>query len=286
MPLAKKHNCGAHMTHPQEGGEEPSIKKGAGEVELGFAASIAPRDTPSPPKETPSQEEISKETPSLVFDHGFRAWSQVFVTFLLVVNGFGYLSSFGLFQTYWMNKLDRSASSISWIGSIQMFLLFFIGTLSGRAMDAGYFRSLIWVGCAMQILGTFTTANCGQYWQLVLSQGIVQGLGNGLLFTPAVTLVSTYFSKKRAFALGISACGAPFGGIVFPLVRTPYIQPAQLVRYRCNANVVGRCRSHANLLERSGFHGLQESWGLFNSSILSSSCFLLAHVLAIGRKVR
>jgi hypothetical protein len=31
-------------------------------------------------------------------------------------------------------------SDISWIGSIQIFLLFFIGTFSGRATDAGYFR--------------------------------------------------------------------------------------------------------------------------------------------------
>lgn len=152
-------------------------------------------------------------------DGGLIAWSQVLVSHLLVVNGFGYLSSFGLFEPYWMTVLDRSASAVSWVGSIQMFLLFFIGTLSGRAMDAGYFRSLIFAGCAMQLLGVFTTAVCKQYWQLILSQGIVQGLGNGLLFTPAVALVSTYFSKKRAFALGIAACGAPVGGMIFPVVR-------------------------------------------------------------------
>lgn len=151
-------------------------------------------------------------------DGGITAWSQVLVSHLLVVNGFGYLSSFGLFQEHWMTKLDRASSSISWVGSIQMFLLFFIGTLSGRAMDAGYFRTLIFTGCGMQLLGTFTTSFCKQYWQLVLSQGVVQGLGNGLLFTPAVALVSTYFSSKRAFALGIAACGAPIGGVIFPVV--------------------------------------------------------------------
>lgn len=151
-------------------------------------------------------------------DGGMIAWSQVFVSHLLVVNGFGYMSSFGLFQSHWMTAFNRSASAIAWVGSLQMFLLFFIGTLSGRAMDAGYFRSLIYLGCTMQLLGTFTTSFCSRYWQLILSQGIVQGLGNGLLFTPAVALVSTYFSKKRAFALGIAACGAPVGGVVFPIV--------------------------------------------------------------------
>lgn len=152
-------------------------------------------------------------------DRGITAWSQVLVSHLLVVNGFGYISSFSLFESHWMMVLDRSASDVSWIGSMQLFLLFFIGTLSGRAMDAGFFRTLIYTGCTMQLLGTFTTATCKQYWQVFLSQGLVQGIGNGLLFTPAVTLVSTYFLKRRAFALGLAACGAPVGGLIFPIVR-------------------------------------------------------------------
>lgn len=158
--------------------------------------------------------EITKPPP----DGGLTAWSQVLVSHLLVVNGFGYISSFSLFESHWMVVLDRSASAISWVGSMQMFLLFFVGTLSGRAMDAGFFRSLIYAGCGMQILGTFTTSACQQYWQLFLAQGIGNGLGNGLLFTPAVALVGTYFSTKRALALGFAACGAPVGGIIFPIV--------------------------------------------------------------------
>lgn len=70
----------------------------------------------------------------------------------------------------------------------------------------------------MQILGTFVTASSGSYEQLIFLQGIVQGLGNGLLFTPAVALVATYFDKRRTVALGIAASGAPVGGIIFPLV--------------------------------------------------------------------
>lgn len=156
-------------------------------------------------------------------DGGLIAWTQVLVSHLLVMNGFGYISSFGLFESYWMAELDRSTAAISWVGSLQLFLLFFIGTLSGRAMDAGYFRTLLFVGCGMQILGTFTTSACTQYWQLILSQGLVQGIGNGLLFTPLVALVSTYFSRKRAVALALAACGAPVGGIIFPIVRSNFL---------------------------------------------------------------
>ncbi|PSR80683.1 major facilitator superfamily domain-containing protein [Coniella lustricola] len=151
-------------------------------------------------------------------DGGITAWSQVFVSFLLVLNGFGYFSSFGLFESHWTETLNSTASDIAWVGSLSLFLLFMLGSLSGPLMDMGYFRSLIVVGCSFQILGAFTTSAVTSYWQLILAQGIVQGIGNGLLFTPCVALVSVYFTKKKAFALSLAACGAPFGGIIFPLM--------------------------------------------------------------------
>jgi hypothetical protein len=50
------------------------------------------------------------------------------------------MNSFGVFQTYYVDFLGRSESDVSWIGSIQVFLTFFIGTFTGRLTDAGYFR--------------------------------------------------------------------------------------------------------------------------------------------------
>ena len=151
-------------------------------------------------------------------DGGLLAWTQVLMGHLLVINGFGYISSFGFFQAYYATTLNRPASDISWVGSVQMFLLFLIGTFSGRAMDAGFFRSLIVAGCTLQLIGVFATSFSTKYWQLFLAQGITQGLGNGLLFTPTVALVSTYFDKNRTIALGVCACGAPIGGVIFPIV--------------------------------------------------------------------
>lgn len=54
------------------------------------------------------------------------------------------------------------------------------------------------------------------YWQLFLAQGVCCGLGNGCLFCPSLSLLSTYFSKKRSLALGIAAAGSATGGMVFP----------------------------------------------------------------------
>lgn len=193
--------------------------------------------TLSSTKETVSIETlpvVEKKEPRL--NGGFVAWSQVLVSHLLVVNGFGYFSSFGLFQSHWTTLLGRSASDISWVGSISLFLLFFLGTLSGTLMDKGYFRSLIIVGCSIQLLAVFTTAEVTKYWQLLLSQGVAQGVGNGMLFTPCVALVSVYWTKRRAFALSLAACGAPVGGIVFPIISR---QLASQIGYPWTIRVMG-----------------------------------------------
>lgn len=42
------------------------------------------------------------------------------------------------------------------------------------------------------------------------------GLGNGCLFCPTVSVVSTYFEKKRSFAIGLAAAGSVTGGLIFP----------------------------------------------------------------------
>jgi MFS family permease len=54
------------------------------------------------------------------------------------------------------------------------------------------------------------------YWQVFLAQGVCQGIGNGLQFVPTMGLLSTYFDKNRAFAIGIAATGATTGGMVMP----------------------------------------------------------------------
>ncbi|KAI1411532.1 MFS general substrate transporter [Hypoxylon sp. FL1857] len=132
------------------------------------------------------------------------------------MNTWGFINSFGVFQTYYVSELGRPPSDVSWIGSIQVFLTFFIGTFTGRLTDAGFFRPVVICGTIFMTLGIFTTSVATQYWQLILSQGLCMGVGSGCIFCPAITTVSTYFNKKRSLAIGITACGSVSGGLIFP----------------------------------------------------------------------
>ena len=151
-------------------------------------------------------------------DGGLRAWLQVLCGHLILFNVWGYINSFGIFQSYYVDALNSSASDVSWVGSLQIFFVYFLGAFSGRATDAGYLRTILVVGLFLQLLGVFMTSLATSYWQILLAQGICQGIGDGLLLCPVVAVVSTYFTTKRTMAISISASGGATGGLVFPAI--------------------------------------------------------------------
>ncbi|KAL6697004.1 MFS general substrate transporter [Trichoderma pleuroticola] len=151
-------------------------------------------------------------------DGGFTAWMQVLLMHIIFFNTWGVANGYGVFQEYYTQTLGKSQSSISWIGSVQVFFLFSIGAFSGRLTDAGYFRITFACGVLLQLLGIFMTSLCTAYWQIFLAQSVCLGIGNGLTFCPAIAVLSQYFKKYRAFAVGVSAAGAAVGGLVYPVL--------------------------------------------------------------------
>ncbi|KAF2227830.1 major facilitator superfamily domain-containing protein [Elsinoe ampelina] len=153
-------------------------------------------------------------------DGGRQAWLQVLACHLAMSSCWGTVMSWGAYQTYYTDTLlpDLPQSTVSWIGSIQVTLIFFVGIASGRLTDGGYFYPVVWAGLFLEVLGVFMTSLCAEFWQLVMAQGICFGVGAGLSFTPMTALLSTYFQRKRAVAIAMAASGAATGGLVFPSV--------------------------------------------------------------------
>ncbi|TVY80880.1 Aspyridones efflux protein apdF, partial [Lachnellula suecica] len=164
---------------------------------------------------TSSEQQVAQNEPP---DGGLLAWSQVLAGHLATMSSTGYTNAFGFFLSYYTTALDESPSTISWVVSIQGFLIYFIAAFSGRAMDAGYYYHFAITGLILQLLGIFMTSLVSSYWQLMLAQGICQGLGSGLVITPTMAVVATYFSKKRALAMCGVSSGSATGGVIFPLI--------------------------------------------------------------------
>ncbi|KAF2019536.1 putative monocarboxylate permease [Aaosphaeria arxii CBS 175.79] len=151
---------------------------------------------------------------------GLVAWLQVLGAFFLLFNTWGIVNTFGSYQTYYNTVLlvDSNASAVSWIGSIQGFLLMMVGALSGPIYDAGYFRTLLISGSLLLVIGQMMLSLCHEYWQVLLAQAFCIGTGTGFLFVPAVAILNTYFTTKISTAVGLAASGSSFGGIIYPIV--------------------------------------------------------------------
>jgi MFS family permease len=138
--------------------------------------------------------------------------------FVVCFTTWGYINSFGVFQTYYTSTLHVSPSAVSWIGSVNLFIVMAGGFVTGRALDAGLFTPTFAVGAVLQIAGIFANSFCKNIWQLVLAQGVCTGLGSGIVFCPTIGLVTTYFQKRRALAVGITSTGNSAGGALYPVI--------------------------------------------------------------------
>ncbi|OQO10511.1 hypothetical protein B0A48_03808 [Cryoendolithus antarcticus] len=151
---------------------------------------------------------------------GLTAWLQVLGSFFLFFNSWGIVNTFGTYQAYYETGILASStpSAISWIGSIQAFLLMLVGAVTGPIYDAGYVHTLLLLGSFLVVFGQMMLSLATNYWQVMLAQAICIGIGCGCMFVPAVAILSTYFSTRIATAMGLAAAGSSLGGVIYPIV--------------------------------------------------------------------
>ncbi|KAI6162593.1 MFS general substrate transporter [Pisolithus thermaeus] len=181
--------------------------------------------------------------PGGVPDGGFKAWS-VIVGYVSLSLSLGYdNSSWGIFQEYYERVLlsHKSPSTIAWIGSVQACLLsvafmFLPGLLTGRLFDLGHCKIPYFIASCGLIVCTFLIAECKQYWQFFLVQGLFTGLFSGIIYAQAIGVVSHWFLNKKGMALGFVSIGSSLGGILFPIAGQNLIP---LVGFKWTVRVFG-----------------------------------------------
>ncbi|KAG1827430.1 major facilitator superfamily domain-containing protein [Suillus subaureus] len=206
---------------------------------------------------------MSEKSPSYIDeapDGGIRAWLAVFAQFLQ-------LSAFQVFQAYYEENLlpHTPPSTIAWIGSTQYALVCLPSLATGRLFDLGYFKIPFFAASCVLVVCTFLTAECTQFWQLFLTQGVGLGVGCGFVFSPAIVIVSHWFSKRRGLALSITAVGSALGSIVFPVAAQNLIP---LIGFRWTVRVFGltlmATMGTANIFLQRRLPPVNVRGGLFN----------------------
>ncbi|KAL4734225.1 major facilitator superfamily domain-containing protein [Aspergillus similis] len=191
---------------------EPPLTGSADEKGEPSSTPSSTSSAPIPTSQTPS--------PSQPPNGGLVAWLQVVGSWFIVFNTMGIITTFGDYQAYYERGLifEETSSNISWIGSIQSLIVFAFGAVVGPIYDRGFLKLLILVGTFGLVFGHMMLSICKEYWQVVLAQGFVVGLGGGCLFVPSLAVIQPYFSSRLGLALGLAATGSSLGGILYPII--------------------------------------------------------------------
>ncbi|RXW23620.1 hypothetical protein EST38_g2226 [Candolleomyces aberdarensis] len=155
-------------------------------------------------------------------DGGFWAWSTVAGAFLVQYCTFGYINAFGVYQDYYVRiyLTHYTPSTIGWIGGMQIFLNFGMGVVTGRLFDRGYFRYLMATSIVLHAIALFmlSLSHENKYYQVFLTNGVAFGAASGITYVPSLGIVSHYFHRRRALALGIVSSGSALGSNILNLL--------------------------------------------------------------------
>jgi MFS family permease len=159
-------------------------------------------------------------------DGGLRAWLVVFGSSLTIFTTWGLVNSIGVFQSYWqahqLSHLEPTA--IGWISSVNIFLNLFLGVQIGPLFDRYGSRWLMLTGSVSYVVSLVCLAECKEYWQFMLTWGVLAGVASTMLTTVSISVVAHWFEVKRGQASGVTFIGSSVGGVLFPLALEPMLE--------------------------------------------------------------
>ncbi|KAG1863603.1 MFS general substrate transporter [Suillus subalutaceus] len=211
-------------------------------------------------------------------DGGLRAWLVVFAAALVMFSTLGFLLSWGVN----LPSVLRGKSTTPHFSFNYSMDRFYAGyalaclpsLATGRMFDLGYFKIPFFTATSILVACTFLTAECTQFWQFFLTQGVGVGVSCGIMWNPAVVIVSHWFSKRRGLALSLTTIGTALGSIVFPVAAQNLIP---LIGFKWTVRVFGlilmATLGTANVLLKRRLPPVNVRGGLFNLNAFRNKAF-------------
>lgn len=130
-----------------------------------------------------------------------------------IVDGIGY--AFGVLLPEFAEQFGESKGKVSLVGSLLFGTYLCSGPFASGLVNKFGCRAVTIAGSVVAaagfVLGSFAT----NLDILILTYGVLGGLGFGMMYLPSIVTVGYYFEKKRALATGIAMCGSGLGTFVF-----------------------------------------------------------------------
>uniref|UniRef100_A0A8C9KSU9 Major facilitator superfamily (MFS) profile domain-containing protein n=1 Tax=Serinus canaria TaxID=9135 RepID=A0A8C9KSU9_SERCA len=138
---------------------------------------------------------------------GGYGWVVVLSAFMVMGLTVAVLKTFGLFFVEIQQHFDELASTTSWITSVTI-AVFHLGAPVASSLCVQYtHRTVVITGGLLAFSGmALGFFGLNMVW-MYATTGFLQGLGISFSWTPSISIVSRYFSKKRPLANAIASAG-------------------------------------------------------------------------------
>lgn len=160
--------------------------------------------------ESGSSEKKKPEIP----DGGY-GWMVVFASLVVSLIADGLSFSFGLINTELLAYFGESPSKTAWISSLFFSVPLLMGPIWSNLVDKYGCRKMTILGGVVSAFGFGLSSLCNSIEMLMVTFGIISGLGLGIGYVTAVVSIAFWFDKKRTFATGIGASGTGIGTFLY-----------------------------------------------------------------------
>ena len=126
-----------------------------------------------------------------------------------------------------MESYDSNDVTISWTSSLYNGLTFLFGPIIGGLANRYGLRPICISGGIVCCIGLSISTLSPNVPVLMMTFGVIGGIGTGLLTLPANIAIGYYFESKRALATGITHCGSGIG----QLILAPFMTRLLLMDY-------------------------------------------------------
>ncbi|KAJ2770324.1 hypothetical protein IWQ56_002204, partial [Coemansia nantahalensis] len=152
-------------------------------------------------QEKPPAEDAPKDEP---LPDSARGWLVVLGAFLLQMVAVGSINSFGVYmQEYKLTVFPTTpASTLAWIGSLQFSTMFLFDIGAGVLLERIDPRAVVVLGSVVSGGALMAASACKTPTGLLLTQGLLFGIGASCLTLPTLSLPAQWMVRYRALATG------------------------------------------------------------------------------------
>ena len=144
------------------------------------------------------------------------AWMVAAVAFLALVGAAGFRAAPGVLMVPLQQEFGWSTTVLSLAVSINLVLFGLTAPFAAALMERFGIRKVTSLALCLIGLGSALTVFVNQSWQILLTWGLLIGLGTGsMALVFAATVANTWFAKSRGLVIGILTAGSAAGQLVF-----------------------------------------------------------------------